>query len=50
MFGHHAIVLAAAGENAAVYFRVQGLDPAIHHFGEAGVIRYLGDIQAVVFQ
>ncbi len=38
MLGHHRIVLAAAAEDAAVYFRMQGLDPAVHDFGKAGVL------------
>ena len=50
MFRHDGIVLAAAGENAAVYLRVQGFHPAIHHLGEAGVVRDLGDFQAVFLE
>ena len=35
---HDLIVCTAAPKNAAMNFRVQGFDPAIHHLGEAGVI------------
>ena len=38
VLGHHRIVLATAGEDATVYFRVQGFYTAIHHFREAGVV------------
>ena len=41
MFGHHRIVGATAAEQAAVDLRMQGLDPAVHDFREAG---YLGNI------
>jgi len=40
----------AAGQQAAVDLGVQGLDPAVHHFREAGVLGHLGDRQAVVGQ
>ena len=48
--GHHRVVLAAAGENAAVHFRVQGFDPAVHHFREACVVGHFGHLQAAVLQ
>ena len=43
---HHGVVLSASAENATVHFRVQRLDPAVHHFRKAGVIRDLCDCQA----
>ena len=36
VLGHHRLVDAGAAEQAAVHPRMQGLDPAIHHFGELG--------------
>ena len=45
VFCHHAVILASATEYAAVHFGVQGFYPAIHHFGETGVVRHLGDLQ-----
>jgi hypothetical protein len=36
----------AAAEDAAVHLGVQGLDAAVEHFGEAGVVGDLGDRQA----
>ena len=50
MLGHDGIVLTATAENAAVYLGVQGLDPAIHHFREAGVVGHFGDRQALFGQ
>ena len=37
-----------AGQDAAVDLRVQGLDPAVHHLGEAGDVGDVGDRQAGV--
>ena len=48
--GHDAVILAAAAQNAAVHLGVQGFDPAVHHFGEAGVVRHFGDVQALFLQ
>src|SRR5690606_30272791 len=39
VLAHDGIVNAATAKDAAVDFRVQGLDPAVHHFREARVIR-----------
>src|SRR5262249_47601779 len=38
--------IVAAGEQAAVGLRVQGLDAAVEHFREAGVLGNFGDLQA----
>ena len=35
---HHLGVQITSAEDATVDFRVQGLDPAIHHFRESGVV------------
>ncbi len=40
----------AAGQDAAVHLRVQGLDAAVEHFREAGVVADFGDRQAGVAQ
>ena len=37
--GVEVVLMAAPGEDAAVHERMQGLDAAIHHFGEAGDVR-----------
>lgn len=43
---HNGIVLAAATEDAAVDFWMQGLYASIHHFRETGVIGNFGHRQA----
>ena len=43
VFLHHSFVEAAAPENAAVHFRMQGFDPTGHHFRKAGVVGYFGN-------
>ena len=48
MFLHNRIVAAATSQDATMNFRVQGLDPAGHHFRETGVIRDFDDFDAVV--
>src|SRR5690606_6902154 len=45
---HHPVVDAPAAEDAAVDLRVQGLDPAVHHLREAGVVRHFHRRDAVV--
>ena len=50
MLGHDGIVGAAAAEDATVDLRVQGLDPAVHHFGEAGVIGHFHRVDAIVLE
>ena len=40
----------AAGENAAVHFRMQCLDATIEHFREAGVVADFGDGKSCVAQ
>jgi len=50
VLGHHCVVDVAPPEDAAVDLRVQGLHPAIHHLGKAGVVAHLGDGDAVFLQ
>jgi hypothetical protein len=38
VLGHDRVVGAAPAEDAAVHLRVQRLDAAAHHLGEAGVV------------
>jgi hypothetical protein len=40
--GRHVFRQVAPGQDAAVHFRVQGLDAAVEHFRETGVIADLG--------
>src|SRR3989344_1473195 len=47
---HDGVVDTATTEDPAVDFRVQGFHPAVHHFGEAGVIRDFHCGNAVVLQ
>jgi hypothetical protein len=47
---HDGVVDTATAEDAAVDFRVQGLDPTVHHFGEAGVVGHFHCGNAVVLQ
>jgi hypothetical protein len=47
---HDLIVDAAPSQYAAVYFRVQGFHPAIHHLGKAGVGGNFRDLHAVLLQ
>ncbi|MNS60777.1 hypothetical protein D3C72_937880 [compost metagenome] len=35
VLGHHGVIQAGTAQQAAVHHRMQGLDPAIHHFREA---------------
>jgi len=44
---HDLVVGTAPAKQAAVDFRMQCLHTAVHHFREAGVIRYLDDVDAV---
>ena len=50
MVAHDLVVSAATPEDAAVNFWVQGFDPAIHHFGETGVIRNFSHGDALIAQ
>ncbi len=50
MLIHDGVVLAAAAEDTAVNFRVQGLNSSVHHFREAGVVGYFGNGQTGVCQ
>jgi hypothetical protein len=47
---HHRIVDTAAGEDPAMDFGVQGLDPAFHHFREAGMSRYIAHFETGLAQ
>ncbi len=44
------VVLVAAAQQAAVDLRVQGLDPALHHLGEARVLAHIRDGEPVLPQ
>ncbi len=46
--GGHVLGQVAAGQDAAMHLRVQGLDAAVEHFREAGVVADFGDGQAGV--
>ncbi len=48
MLRHHRVVDAGAAEQAAVDQRMQGLDPAVHHFREAGDLGHVLHRQAGV--
>ncbi|OPZ04932.1 MAG: hypothetical protein BWZ09_01451 [Alphaproteobacteria bacterium ADurb.BinA305] len=48
--GVHVFGEIAAGEDAAMHLRVQGLDPAVQHLGEAGVLGDVGHRQAGLAQ
>lgn len=50
MLAHDGVVGTATTEDAAVDFRVQGLDPAVHHFGKAGVVSHFHRVNAVVLE
>lgn len=45
VLSHDGVVLLATAENAAVDLGMQGLDPAVHHLGESGVVGDLGHRQ-----
>src|SRR5690606_41863807 len=46
VLGHHRVVDAGAAEQAAMHDRVQGLDPAIHHFREARSEEHTSELQS----
>ena len=48
MLGHNGAVDVTATQDAAVDFRVQGLDPAVHHFREAGVVSDFNGLDALL--
>ncbi len=48
VLGHDGVVYAATTQNPAMDHGVQGLDPAVHHFSEAGVIGHFDCRDAVV--
>jgi hypothetical protein len=43
MLLHDRVILSAATEQSTVDFRVQGLDPPVHDFGKAGMLRHFFD-------
>jgi hypothetical protein len=46
----HVLREIAARQDAAVHFRVQGLDAAVEHFRETGVVGDFGHRHAIVLQ
>ncbi len=46
MFGHDRVIQPGAAEQATVHHRVQGLDPAVHHFRETGDVGNVFHCQA----
>ena len=50
VLGHDLVIDTAAGENAAVYLRVQGFHAAVHHFRETGVSGDLRDLNAILLE
>ncbi len=52
MFGQglHVFGIVVAAEDAAVDLRMQGFQPAVHHFGEAGVLGNVAHRKAFAFQ
>ena len=52
MLCHHCQMLRqiAPAENAAMHFRVEGLDAAIEHLGKAGVVGNVGDVESGIAQ
>ncbi|MNG96091.1 hypothetical protein D3C79_551460 [compost metagenome] len=48
VLGHDGVIPIATAENATVHLGMQGLDPAIHHLGEARVVGDLGHRQTRV--
>ena len=48
--GGHVLGQVATGQDAAMHLRVQGLDAAVEHFREAGVVADFGDVQAGVLE
>ena len=48
--GLHVLGIVVAAEDAAVDLRMEGLQPAVHHFREAGVLGDVADGDALAFQ
>ena len=46
----HVFGIVVAAEDAAVDLRMQGFQPAVHHFREAGVLGNVADRNALAFQ
>ena len=47
VLGHYCIVGTATTQDATVYFGMQGLNAAVHHFREASIVRYFHGVDAV---
>src|SRR5690554_4292400 len=50
MLAHNGVIGTATAKDATVNLRVQGFDPPVHHFREAGVIGHFGDGHLVFLQ
>jgi hypothetical protein len=50
LHGRRVLGVAADAEDAAMHLGMQGLDPAVEHFGEAGVVGDVGDVQSGIAQ
>jgi hypothetical protein len=48
--GRQVVPTMTAGEDAPVHGGMERLDPAVHHFGEAGYIGHADDRQALLLQ
>ena len=46
----HVLGIVVAAEDAAVDLRMEGFQPAVHHFGEAGVLGDVADGDALALQ
>jgi len=50
MGAHDHVIGTATTEDAAVHLGVQGFQSSVHHFRKAGVVRNVGNPDAVFFQ
>ena len=48
--GRQVLRIVAEGQQSAVDLRMQGLDPAVHHLGKAGVVGDIGDLDPALSQ
>ena len=48
--GLHVLGVVVAAEDSAVDLRMEGFEPAVHHFGEARVVGHVPDGNALAFQ
>ena len=46
----HVLGVVVAAEDSAVDLRMEGFQPAVHHFGKAGVLGHVADGDALAFQ